>query len=448
MALARVGRVARRLLGPSTPVPHEPVIADLAPTFRATAAPAIRSRAPWQRSALSLARHGILATAATVGLMSLVACHHATNRVESRIGGENVFPTAHEMIRGAHHKVHLEMYEIGTKHVDGKRGAVYARGYAEQQQIVDDLVYQASQQHEVEVVLDVDEDSRHNVNNQQMVQYLRANHVHVDEYPADAVELDHVKLLIVDGQRVLLGGENFSSESPANHDADLYFDDAAAAAEAEGIFHADQAFARGQRANCTLAPISGKHADIGFMTTTPHAHCGGASDIRNYLLDAIHRAHHEFFVEMYTLNNPAVIDALIEAKGRGVDVRIILDPSEETNKKSFALLKAGKVPVRWFVPQGKELLHAKWDEEDEEEVELGSANWTVQGLDGGGQRDDGSRPSKASDHNHEVAAHVKDKKVAADFRARFLDDWEHRTTDSDEPVRLPAPPHPHAHRRH
>jgi len=122
-----------------------------------------------------------------------------------------------------------------------------------------------------------------------------------------------------------------------------------------------------------------------------------------------------------------IIDALIDARKRGVDVRVILDPSEaRVNDKAHQRLNSSGVPARWFVPDRWQLLHAKWSVTDTQHTDIGSANWTFQALDGAGERADGSRPSRAR-RNHEASVHVKNEQVASRFEQQFLDDWQNRT---------------------
>jgi phosphatidylserine/phosphatidylglycerophosphate/cardiolipin synthase-like enzyme len=270
-----------------------------------------------------------------------------------------------------------------------------------------------------------------------MQRYLQSNGVEVEVYPTNEVSLDHVKMLVVDGEEVLVGGVNWSSLFPKHDDADLSIK-GPAAKDAETLFDADWNFSRGATVG---APRVKGTDDVRFVTTAPCEEGGGSSDIRNRVLSAVTHAKKRFYVEMFTLNNPDVMQAMADARARGVDVRVILDPTEKSNDKAWDFLKSHGVAVRWHHKvtaadakadpslKGREggWLHAKWGVGDAQELEIGSANWTVQGLDACGPRDDGSRPSAAHDRNHEIDVDIHDGKIASRFEQQFLQDWELRT---------------------
>ena len=113
------------------------------------------------------------------------------------------------------------------------------------------------------------------------------------------------------------------------------------------------------------------------------------------------------WAEVYTLTDPDVLLALVSAHQRGVDVKVLLDPSQPYNRHSFDGLRSAGVPVRWYpVPPGT-LLHAKIGLFDAELL-LGSANWTYSGL----------------DVNHELDVDTQDPQALAAYGSRFTLDWE------------------------
>ena len=121
---------------------------------------------------------------------------------------------------------------------------------------------------------------------------------------------------------------------------------------------------------------------------------------------ALGRAARRVLAEVYTLTDPAVIAELAIASRRGADVRLILDPNQEYNLYPSSLLRSAGVDARWYpVPRGA-LLHAKIGLFDDELV-LGSANWTLSGL----------------GVNHELDITTEDGGVIAAYRTRFEADW-------------------------
>ena len=94
----------------------------------------------------------------------------------------------------------------------------------------------------------------------------------------------------------------------------------------------------------------------------------------------------------------ALLQALCEAKARGVDVQVLLDlDSAEPgkNRESQAFLKAGGVPV--FLDAPDTTTHAKALVVDGETLVVGSANWTQGAL----------------KHNHEASVLVRSRELAA-----------------------------------
>jgi len=145
---------------------------------------------------------------------------------------------------------------------------------------------------------------------------LRARGVDVVDYPIRSQMIDHVKLLVVDARVAVVGGINWGVNSPANHDYD---------AEVRG-------------------PAVGN-------------------------LD----------LELFVLTDTGVVHALESAALRGVNVRILLDPSQPSSDPSYAALLADGIEVRWYRSHG-ELLHAKAIVVDATSLLFGSANWSGGGF--------------------------------------------------------------------
>jgi cardiolipin synthase len=213
-------------------------------------------------------------------------------------------------------------------------------------------------------------------------------------YPVDdgRHQIDHVKLLIADGEAVV-GGMNWGSHSDRNHDYVLETRVAIEVGRLAAVFEQDWALAGGRPA--PLAPIRGQVAQ-----TAP------GEEIRVMLEAALSAAHVRVLAEVFTLTDPTVIAGLALAKRRGAEVRVLLDPNQPYNKHGYALLRATGVDARWFpVPRGT-LLHAKIGLFDAALV-LGSANWTLSGL----------------GVNHELDIQTGDPAAVAAFVTRFAIDW-------------------------
>ena len=213
-------------------------------------------------------------------------------------------------------------------------------------------------------------------------------------YPVDdgRHQIDHVKLLIADGEAVV-GGMNWGVHSDRNHDFVLETRLPVEIARLVQIFEQDWALAGGDPA--PLAAAAGEIAQ-----TAP------GEEIRAMLGVALGAARYQVLAEVFTLTDPEVIAQLATAHRRGVRVRVLLDPNQPYNRRGYDLLKATGVEVRWYpIPRGA-LLHAKIGLFDGVLV-LGSANWTLSGL----------------GVNHELDIETEDPNAVAAYGSRFNSDW-------------------------
>ena len=64
----------------------------------------------------------------------------------------------------------------------------------------------------------------------------------------------------------------------------------------------------------------------------PHALIVLPDDSSKPILDAIHGASKTLRVKMFLFSDPALVRAVIEAKKRGVDVRVMLNPARRSGE--------------------------------------------------------------------------------------------------------------------
>jgi phosphatidylserine/phosphatidylglycerophosphate/cardiolipin synthase-like enzyme len=283
----------------------------------------------------------------------------------------SIFQLVVSLITHAQRRVYVEMYELGRPDLVSDLAGALARGV------------------DVQVITDPTVGlSRESAGT------LDRLGVPARFYPVDdsAHQIDHVKLIVADGEAAV-GGMNWGPRSDHNHD---YVLETRAESEVERlvqVFDQDWALAGG-----TPDPLAPAAGEVG--QTAP------GEEIRAMLEQALGAARMRALAEVYTLTDPDVIGQLAAAHRRGVDVRVLLDPSQPYNRAGFDVLSAAGVPVRWYpVPSGT-LLHAKIGLFDGELV-LGSANWTYSGL----------------DVNHELDIQTGDPQAVADYAARFESDW-------------------------
>ena len=105
---------------------------------------------------------------------------------------------------------------------------------------------------------------------------------------------------------------------------------------------------------------------------------GGCTDA---VVNALNRAKKNILVQAYSFTSPPIAAALVEAKKRNVDVQVILDKSQRTEKYSGAtFLKNHEVPV--FIDAAHKIAHNKVMIIDGEVVITGSFNFTKSAEEG------------------------------------------------------------------
>ena len=223
---------------------------------------------------------------------------------------------------------------------------------------------------------------------------LAAAGVPVRYYPVDdhAQQIDHVKLLLGDDS-ALVGGMNWGATSDRNHDYALLLRAPPDLRRLSRIFEQDWALAGGSPAPLPAEP-------------GPIAQTAPGNEIRRLLEATLASARTRIEAEVFDLTDPDLVLLLQSARRRGARVRVLLDPGQDVNRPSYALLRRGSTEVRWFRPPPGAKLHAKVVLADGLLV-LGSANWSRHGL----------------DVNHELDVVTADADAVAAYAARFEADW-------------------------
>ncbi|MCY3975445.1 MAG: phospholipase D-like domain-containing protein [Simkaniaceae bacterium] len=170
--------------------------------------------------------------------------------------------------------------------------------------------------------------------------------------------LMHAKWLIIDETRVFLGTANLTTASLVMHD------------------------------NFLLGFHSPHFAD--HLITTSHApYCGTIGSMRlhyfilpdqggglRHLLETIASARYRIDGALFTLTHPEIVRSLIEARSRGISVRLFIDAhnlrGSARNASRQLVGKGIRVKGNRTIP----LLHHKWALIDQSTLILGSANWT------------------------------------------------------------------------
>ncbi len=319
------------------------------------------------------------------------------NQVVTEINGTQIFATVDEIITHAQSYIHVEMYEFQQQHISDELIAAKNRGVS-----VKVLINQHSS----------------DTTTQQQVTYLRNNGVNVLLYP-DTGYIDHVKLLTADGTVGLIGGMNWGTHSPSNHDVDVEVW-GPIVTSMDTAFSQDWSEAGGTGAEVGSDPAQGSTTDEFATTATANSSLvTPAADIKPLVLAALNNATQYAHIEMYTLTDTDTVNAMVNAHNRGVDVEVLTDPSQSsTNANAVQTLQNNGVPVKTYPVVSGQLLHAKIGIFDDSITILGSANWTYSGF----------------NNNHETDIQVNDANVTRNFNHLFQYDWSLSSAPADFPT--------------
>jgi len=131
-------------------------------------------------------------------------------------------------------------------------------------------------------------------------------------------------------------------------------------------------------------------------------------------LKAVDGAKKSIRVKMFLFSHPGLIDAVIRAKKRGVDVRVMLNPARRSGKSENAgtakKLKAAKIEVSDSNP-AFDVTHEKSMVVDDRIAFVQSLNWDIKNLEG----------------TRDYAVVTDDRKEVAEVIDCFEADWKRRT---------------------
>jgi phosphatidylserine/phosphatidylglycerophosphate/cardiolipin synthase-like enzyme len=259
--------------------------------------------------------------------------------------GAPTFRELHRLLDDAKASIHVEVYEFGNRTLIDAVEAARSRGVAVT--VIDDPSEQASAVTALE---------------------LRSRGIDVIDYPVRKLMIDHVKLLVVDGSVAVVGGINWGTKSPANHDYD---------AEVHGpvVQNLDRVFLRDVITCGHQAAVPSVLPDSAILVaaTLP------AAEIKPLALAVINGARRSLDLELFVLTDTSIVRALETARARGIAIHVLLDPSQHSSDPSFQALTTSGVDVRWYRTHG-ELLHAKAIVADGSTLLFGSANWSGGGF--------------------------------------------------------------------
>ncbi|MGC8926708.1 MAG: phospholipase D-like domain-containing protein [Myxococcota bacterium] len=252
-------------------------------------------------------------------------------------------------------------------------------------QLQNDLVSAKNRGVNVRVLLEKDVDA-----NSQRIDSLRAQGI--DAALDSSSKTLHLKLVLADNRYILLGSTNLSYSSfMSNNEVNLFIDDVDLAKKyyeyANNLLSDNNKFSKVYCSNCDIIPIGdGQYADI----VTPYIDSASG---RVYVI------MYQFAYDNDTSTpNGKITKSLIDAKNRGVNVKLLLEYSSfdstlnSTNQNTSTYLKGKGIDVRM---DSKDVVtHAKLLIADDYVV-IYSGNWVYSAL----------------TNNHEIGALLKYSKI-------------------------------------
>lgn len=376
-------------------------------------------------------------------------------RVTSLIDGGQIFKKTLEYIEGSKKSIQIKMFEFQNLKIDGgvwpRNGAEHLPGTEDQQKILERLVKkkQSNPDMKIQMILDAHKwyidgtgQRKRHYGNQEIIKYLNEKGIDVVFYPKDAM-IQHEKVLIVDGEKAVVGGMNWGNHSCANHDAcfaiekvkgknsfvdnlmhDFNIDwkfswykigkkrfvdgplNEAEQAKYKGVnkiikeenvhfynllkdFYdtpeARTRYAQGRLDLIEASPV--ENSPIKIWRTKPRelAEIGesGKEEILEAIMDKVQTAK-KIRGELFFFTDKEIVKTIIKrVKAGELDAKFIIEKNVFPYcENAYDEMKAAGIDIRIYKGDKKtnQRMHAKWTVFDDEEIFMGSANWTSRAL--------------------------------------------------------------------
>ncbi|MBI5228656.1 hypothetical protein HY991_00990 [Candidatus Micrarchaeota archaeon] len=125
------------------------------------------------------------------------------------------------------------------------------------------------------------------------------------------------------------------------------------------------------------------------------------------LVEALGSARESIDAELFEFSSLALKQALVKAAGKGVKVRVLLEPRVDYNIQTASYLKAHGISVKWASREFA-YTHSKFAVLDGKKLLVGSINWSRSAL----------------TKNREAEVLVESISLAKRFLQVFEDDWK------------------------
>lgn len=181
-------------------------------------------------------------------------------------------------------------------------------------------------------------------------------------HPVKTSGLMHHKVLILDGETVFLGSTNLTLTSLKMHDNLMI----GFVSRPIAHFLLNHLPTQTGHLQCK---VGGQNVEL-WLLPDPRGHV--LQDIRT----KIQMARHSLKIALFTLTHPLLVDELIAAHQRGVEVTVAVDSTTGMGASKKAVTALHRAGVKVLFSQGVQLMHHKFVYIDDETLLTGSANWT------------------------------------------------------------------------
>jgi len=178
--------------------------------------------------------------------------------------------------------------------------------------------------------------------NASTVEYLKNQNVSVQFYPAEKGQYHRVRYMVTDYQVAVFYGQDWLQSEANNHSI-------AVKLTGDTAWNIAESFAADWEYTTTLTPgipeeIKLPEDNIVFALN---------SNVKQQVLKAINNAELEIRIEVEQVSEKETVEALINARIRGCDIKLIVSPScAEVTPNTIAAFKDAQIDVRYFKTAG------------------------------------------------------------------------------------------------
>lgn len=183
-----------------------------------------------------------------------------------------------------------------------------------------------------------------------------------DIHPIKNAGLMHQKIVILDKQLVFIGSANMTSASLRMHDNLVIGFVSPTVAK---FLEEHEPYSSGY----LQTKLGGQELEL-WLLPDPRGHA--LTELRK----KIRTAKRSIRIALFTFTHPGLVDEVIDAHRRGVQVSVVIDMNSALGASSKAFEKLKKAGLCVRLSKGLQLLHHKFIYIDEKTLVTGSANWT------------------------------------------------------------------------